>query len=465
MYYKLNEDLLLRGWQKLPYAVVNKKNGSTIFVNAETMSVLDIANGKINFDLPLISDEQRKIAEDLAKDGAIILCEQPSAIADNQKYRFHNNRYMESAHWSITGRCNYKCKHCYMWACDNKYDELNHEDVMKIIDQLADCGIHKVSLTGGEAMLRADFFDIVDALIANDIVIDTVYSNGQLVNEKNLSEFEKRGLYPEFNMSFDGTEGWHSWLRGVKGADEAIDRAFKLCKEHGFPTGAEMCLHEQNKHTLRDSVNYLASIGCRSLKTNPISDVGAWHDNGFGKSIDMKELFEIYLDYIPKYYEDGKPLSLMLGGFFQTSRNSESYTIPMFKPEMNLDTFCVCGHARNHMYISPEGRALPCMSLTGMDIQQNYPLVLEHGLRSCLSDSTYLDLITKKAREVINHNERCKECEYANRCCGGCRASALETYPNDIMAIDEAACLIIKGGYVDRINEVMKEVGASFQNK
>lgn len=465
MYYKLKENLLLRGWQKLPYAVVNTKNGSAIFVNGDIMRVLDIANGKINFDLPLISDEQRKIAETLEKKGVIVACQEPSEIADKQKYRFHDNRYMESVHWSVTGRCNYKCKHCYMWACENKYDELSHEEVMSIIDQLAECGFHSISLTGGEALLRADFFEIVDALIAKDIVIKTVYSNGQLVNEKTLAEFEKRGLYPEFNMSFDGTEGWHSWLRGVPGADKTIDRAFKLCREHGFPTGAEMCLHEGNKHTLRDSVNYLASVGCRSLKTNPISNVGAWRDNGYGESIAVEELFETYLDYIPKYYEDGKPLTLMLGGFFIAKPGEQSYSIPLLKREMDLDTYCVCGHARNHMYISPEGRALPCMSLTGMEIQQQYPLILENGLRKCLTESTYLDLITKKAREVINHNEKCMDCEYATRCCGGCRASALESHPGDIMAIDEVACLIMKGGYIDRIEKVMKDVRISLNKK
>jgi len=458
MYYKLDENLLLRGWQKLPYAIVNKRTGSTSFVNNEVMSVLDIANGKINFDLAFISDEQRKIAEQLVEKKVIIPCDSASEITDNQKYLFHDNRYMESVHWSVTGRCNYKCKHCYMWACENKYDELSHEEVMEIVKQLAECGIRRISLTGGEALLRNDIFEIIDALIANDIVITTVYSNGHLVNESTLSEFEKRGIYPEFNMSYDGTEGWHGWLRGVPEADNAIDRAFRLCREHGFPTGAEMCIHKKNKHTLRDSVNYLASVGCKSLKVNPIADVGAWKDNGYGESINMKELFDLYLNYIPEYYEDGKPLTIMLGGFFYASPNFDNYQIPMNKIEMDLDKFCVCGHARNHLYISPDGRALPCMSLTGMKIQEKYPLILEHGLRECLTESAYLELITKKAREIVNHNEQCNNCEYVNRCCGGCRASALESHPDDILAIDEAACLLFKGGYIEKIDKVVKEV-------
>ncbi|WP_289466325.1 radical SAM protein, partial [Klebsiella pneumoniae] len=72
-------------------------------------------------------------------------------------------RYIRTAHWSITGRCNYRCKHCYMSAPDAKLGELSHETIMSIVQQLIDCGIYQVSLTGGEPLVRKDFMEIVDA--------------------------------------------------------------------------------------------------------------------------------------------------------------------------------------------------------------------------------------------------------------------------------------------------------------
>ena len=456
-YYKLNKMFALRGWQKLPYAIVNLNNGITKFINEKEMELLNYANGEIDFELPIFSNEQLVIADKLVELNILTLSDKPSPILDKQKYRYHDNRYMQSVHWSMTGRCNYKCKHCYMSACTGKYGELSHEQCLEIIRQMADCGIHRISLTGGEALIRSDFFELVDALIENDITIYCLYSNGQLINEKTLNELEKRNLHPEINMSFDGTEGWHDWLRGVNNASEAIDKAFKLCKEHGFTTGAEMCLHEKNKHTLRDSINYLASVGCSSLKTNPISDVGAWHDGGYGKSIDNEDLFNIYLDYIPHYYEDGKPLTIQLGGFFMAYPNQKGFYVPSIKPENHSKDFSVCGHARNQMYISAEGRALPCMSLSGQDIQNEYPLILDKGLKYCLTDSSYMKLITTKASDIIAHNERCKTCEYASRCCGGCRAAALDSTPNDIEGIDEVTCLIFKGHYYDKIASIVKQ--------
>ena len=46
--------------------------------------------------------------------------------------------------------------------------------------------------------------------------------------------------------------------------------------------------------------------------------------------------------------------------------------VPSIKPKNYSKDYSVCGHARNQMYISAEGRALPCMSLSGQDIQNKF---------------------------------------------------------------------------------------------
>ena len=65
---------------------------------------------------------------------------------------------------SITGRCNYRCKHCYLSAPSAKLGELPHETMLEIIEQLAACGVQQVSLTGGEPLVRGDWWQLVDAL-------------------------------------------------------------------------------------------------------------------------------------------------------------------------------------------------------------------------------------------------------------------------------------------------------------
>ena len=304
--------------------------------------------------------------------------------------------------------------------------------------------------------------ELVDALLSYRIRIAQIYTNGKLVDEKLLDQLEERGIRPEFNMSYDGTQGWHDWMRGVPGAGDAVLAAFDLCHERGFPTGAEMCLHQGNKHLLRESVSTLAAHHCESLKVNPVADTDTWERLGEDRSLTLEETFEVYLDYIPCFYEDGAPLGLHLGGFFMARPGSGDWTIPNIgkHPEERDPAACAsqvtCGHARQTLYLSPEARMLPCMALSSMPMQERYPLATEIGLRQGLSDSEYLSLIDTRVSALWEHNPECAQCEHRGACAGGCRASALFTAPDDILSPDRAQCLILKGGYAARIRETVE---------
>ena len=459
MFYRLKERYALRGWEKLPWAVADRLNGRAYFVTKEDMEALMLCTGTIDTDLPLISDAVRERISRLEKHGIVEPCPAGSSLRPGQEYRRFPARYIHTAHWSITGRCNYRCRHCYMSAPDAKLGELSHEQIMKMVGELAACGVMNVSLTGGEPLVRKDFLEIVDALLEKEIRIIQIFSNGALVKEQLLKELDARGVRPEFNMSYDGL-GWHDWLRGVPGAEEAVDRAFRLCRDMGFPTASEMCIHQGNKHLLRASLQHLREVGCGSVKTVPVSDVGEWQKNGAGQSVTMDELFQIYLDYLPAYYEDGMPIGLMLGGFFSADpREPDLYSIPLYHPSSDPARCCVCGHARMVMYISPEGRALPCMSLSGMEIQNEFPLIPELGLARCITDSRYMDLIDTRADKVLDSNPECADCAWRTWCLGGCRASGLEDSGQlDLLRRDPAACALFRDGWIGRIMERMRQI-------
>ena len=255
-------------------------------------------------------------------------------------------------------------------------------------------------------------------------------------------------------------------MRGVPGAGDAVLAAFDLCHERGFPTGAELCLHQGNKHLLRESVSTLAAHHCESLKVNPVADTDTWERLGEDRSLTLEETFEVYLDYIPCFYEDGAPLGLHLGGFFMGRSGSGDWTIPNIgkHPEERDPAACAsqvtCGHARQTLYLSPEARMLPCMALSSMPMQERYPLATEIGLRQGLSDSEYLSLIDTRVSALWEHNLECAQCEHRGACAGGCRASALFTAPDDILSPDRAQCLILKGGYAPRIREAVEKAQA-----
>lgn len=458
MYYRLKDNYILRGWDRLPYAIADTKTGNVTFLRAEEFNAIDLCNGKIDLSLPQISEDTRSIVRSAEKIGIIEECSAGHGLNPNQEYRLYPARYINKAHWSITGKCNFRCRHCFLSAPDALHGELPHDVIMNIINQLGECGVMNVALTGGEPLIRSDFLEIVDALLERNIRITHIYSNGALVNERLLDELSDRGVYPEFNMSYDGV-GWHDWLRGIDGAEKMIDRAFELCRERGFPTGAEMCIHQFNKHTLRESIKHMASLGVKSVKTNPVSNSGEWLKNGYGESMSLPELFQYYLDYIPMYYEDNMPMQIMLSGFFMADpERPDVFHIPVYKPECDPETFCMCGHARMVMYISPEGRVLPCMSLSGRKIEEKFPMITKEGLSECITDSYYMKIINMRASEFLALHEECRECKYSSCCYGGCRADALAVDENDLTGKSPASCMIFRGGWVDKIIETVRKV-------
>lgn len=137
------------------------------------MQALEFCNGKINMSLSVINEEIRKMLPVLIKNGIIEQCEAGDSILPEQEYRLYPSRYIRTAHWSVTGRCNYRCKHCYMSAPDAKFGKLSHSQVMNIADQIAQCGIREVLLTGGEPLVRKDFMDIADRLTDGGVHLRT----------------------------------------------------------------------------------------------------------------------------------------------------------------------------------------------------------------------------------------------------------------------------------------------------
>lgn len=457
MYYKLKERYRLRGWERLPYAIQDTQTGSTDFIDEIAFQAASFCSGLVDVDSPLLLPAHKKVITELKKNGIIEECGNGDGLQQEQEYRLMPCRFIRRAHWSITGRCNLRCRHCYMSAPQAKYGELSHEQCLDIVRQVSDAGILQVSLTGGEPLVRRDFLEIVDALLERKIKICQIYTNGVLVNEKLLAELERRQTKPEFSLSFDGV-GWHDWLRGVDGAEKMAVDAIKLLRSHDFPVSVETSLHKGNIHTLEATLNLLAELGVRSVKTSPTSDAGNWLNEGGKHNLNVDELYTAYLDYIPKYKAAGAPLSVMLGGFFMCGKGSEKYMSPSkkFDGSEKMLRQTLCPSARNTMYIAADGKLLPCIPLTGLPIQDGMPSVTEMDICRALSDSRYLSLIDTRLEDLLKVNARCRDCEYKLSCGGGCRAGAL-VGSGEYLGCDDWTCHFFKNGFEAKIAAIYEK--------
>lgn len=94
----------------------------------------------------------------------------------------------------ITARCNNDCRHCYinLPADDKKAKEkeLSLDEILNIADQAVSLGAFWCLLTGGEPLLRKDFFDIYLGLKKRGLLV-SVFTNASLLRIEHIELFKK----------------------------------------------------------------------------------------------------------------------------------------------------------------------------------------------------------------------------------------------------------------------------------
>lgn len=456
-YIRIKPNYLLRGWQGLPYALVNRRNGRASFMREDVFRTVQFCNGLFTAESPVFLGERQGHLEELDRLGYLEFLDEPAGLQPNQEYRFHDNRYIQLVHWSLTGHCNYLCRHCYMSAPHGVLPHPTTEQCLDVVDQIADCGVRRVSITGGEPLIRRDFLQILDRILEKDMQLEVIMTNGALVNERLLDELEARGCHPEFHMSYDGPARWHDWLRGVEGAHESVQRALNLCHDRGFVTGCGMVLHRGNLDTLRESVRELGRLDVSSVKVNRLSCIGEGAALG-SYAISAKEEYEAYLDYIPQYFEDGMPVPILrLSELFSCFEGRLSVGAERNPEGKDCSGRAICAAARSTMYLGPDGHILPCIPMAELDVTNElFPKLSDMSLAEALSDSTYLRFISTTLGEYHQHNPRCASCPYRNRCGGGCRGHAvIANGGSDLLGRDPDTCMLFRGGYYDRVQKLI----------
>ena len=279
MKYIINPQYLLRGWYKSPTGLFDMRKGKPRFFLKEQYLLLLRCNGVDDIDESSLTDANVKFLEWLKKNDVIREALFLDYLLPVQEYRTYPARYRGHAHWSITGACNLKCRHCFMSAPHAKHGSPTKEQLMSVVNQLAECGVFTVGITGGEPLIREDFFEILDALAQRRIGLSILYTNGWLVDEALLDKLEERRMHPNFQLSFDGI-GRHDFLRGVPGAEEKTIHALKLLQERNYNVSVSMCIHRDNRDSLRETVKLMASLGVKSMKCGSMMELGEWAEEG-----------------------------------------------------------------------------------------------------------------------------------------------------------------------------------------
>ena len=162
--------------------------------------------------------------------------------------------------WEITMQCNLNCLHCGSSA-DNKKrpDELSTDEAIKLVGDLHDLGNQEMVLSGGEPLLRKDWYEIGREFRDRDILL-AIISNGLSINDREITKIRDLDLYA-MGLSIDGLRENHDFLRGREGSFDKNIKTIQKLKDNGVRVSINTAVNHANIDDLVELRDKFIEIG------------------------------------------------------------------------------------------------------------------------------------------------------------------------------------------------------------
>ncbi|KXA99665.1 hypothetical protein AKJ40_02640 [candidate division MSBL1 archaeon SCGC-AAA259M10] len=336
--------------------------------------------------------------------------------------------------WNFTNACNLNCKHCYQSADKPTPDELSTKETLDAVDEMADAGLAYVAMSGGEPLMRDDFFEVAERISERDMGF-SLATNGTLLTEERVKKLEELNcLYiqvsidgrPETHNDFRGTSAFERTMEGVRNAvdsDVTVGLAMTATKdnledvdwviEKTEETGADIFMHYNFIPTGRGKD--IAELDISPKEREELLKKLA--KNSQKRDINL-------LSTAPQY---GR---VCAEGGLETTSLTHFDTVGQEGGMGERIKFLAefvggCGTGRLYWALQPNGDLTPCVFLP-----EKLGNIREDDFLEVWKTHPFLE----KIRERSGFKGNCGTCEHRN-ICGGCRARAYG-YFDDVQGPD-----------------------------
>jgi len=303
-----------------------------------------------------------------------------------------------------------RCKHCGSSCNTSKPDELSPEEALKVCDQIAELKIKYITLSGGEPLLRKDWFKLAKRLSDNGVKPNMI-TNGWLLTETEIKNAKESGI-SNIAISLDGVKETHDFLR-MKGSYDRIISSLQLLKKNNIPSSIITTINKKNLHELPELYEILKSNNVKNWQLQYAMPMGNLTQNS-DLVIEPSEIDTI-LDYLLKFSNENIiriDLADCVG--YYNDKELEIRSHNMGKPEDHFWTGCPAG---KHVFgIRYNGDVVGCTSLRDDDF-------IEDNVRNRSLTEIWNDLESFSWNRNLTKKELtgfCANCQYGSYCLAGC---------------------------------------------
>lgn len=163
-----------------------------------------------------------------------------------------------SVHFDITYRCNERCVHCYLDHDD--LGEMTTAEIEDVLDQLADAGVFFLALSGGEVLMRRDFFDIVEHARRRLFNVK-IKTNGVMIREPEARRLRQLGVEQVQISVYSHRPEVHDGITKLPGSLRRTIEAIRFLKLQGLKVSMANVLMTANMFDNQSVMSLAKDLG------------------------------------------------------------------------------------------------------------------------------------------------------------------------------------------------------------
>ena len=244
-----------------------------------------------------------------------------------------------SVQLDLTYRCNERCIHCYLDHDD--HGEMTTEEIKDLLDQMADAGVFYLTISGGEILMRRDFFVILEHARARTFCVK-LKTNGVLIREKEAARLRELGVESVQISIYSHRPEVHDAITKMPGSFRQSIDAVRFLRKQGLTVTMANVLMVQNAHDYQ-SVRALALELDAKFTIDPtITPMMDGDRSILNLNVEQAALQEVFRN------ED------LVG-------NVEEFCAPPQSVDEDALDMLPCSAGHTACYVSPYGDVYPCV--------------------------------------------------------------------------------------------------------
>lgn len=201
----------------------------------------------------------------------------------------------------ITMHCNLECLHCYLnGGGDNNLKKYNiiDEDVLEKFYMKYQPNV--VSATGGEPLLNKKMVELLGKVINNYGGALEIVTNGTLLDEEFVIKMQKINPKTFYQISLDGMEEYHNYLRNNETAFERAIRGIKIISDKKIRLKVRFTATDENFKDLGELIKLLESFNNENIELviRPVVSTGRASTNNLSFQKDYSILNNLHSNII-----------------------------------------------------------------------------------------------------------------------------------------------------------------------